>query len=166
VAWVYVIQNPDGRFYIGMTTDLEQRFEDHNSGVFKWTKYRGPWKRIWTQECATVGEARKLENKLKRQGRGSGFYRMIGLAPPSGAPAGSRFGILSPQPLQGMLYRVPQIRTRRLRQAENSRRYRERKRLGLNRPSRGEVTLIVTGGSQLGWSWTMTKEKALNAIAG
>ena len=29
--------------------------------------------------------ARKLENKLKRQGRGSGFYRLIGLTPPSGS---------------------------------------------------------------------------------
>jgi putative endonuclease len=85
MAWVYVIQNAEGRFYIGMTTDLEARLSDHNDGVSKWTKHRGPWKLIWSQECASIGEARKLENKLKRQGRGSGFYRMIGLAPPSGS---------------------------------------------------------------------------------
>jgi putative endonuclease len=85
MAWVYVIQNAEGRFYIGMTTDLEQRLVDHNSGVSKWTKYRCPWKLIWSQQCASVGEARKLENKLKRQGRGSGFYHMIGLTPPSGS---------------------------------------------------------------------------------
>ncbi len=29
--------------------------------------------------------SRKLENQLKRQGRGKGFYRMIGLRPPSGS---------------------------------------------------------------------------------
>jgi len=85
MAWVYVIQNAEGRLYIGMTTDLQQRLIDHNSGISRWTKYRGPWKLIWSQECATIGEARKLENKLKRQGRGSGFYRMIGLTPPSGS---------------------------------------------------------------------------------
>jgi DNA-binding response OmpR family regulator len=39
MAWVYVIQNAEGRFYIGMTTDLEQRLQDHNSGISKWTKY-------------------------------------------------------------------------------------------------------------------------------
>ena len=85
MAWVYVIQNAEGRLYIGMTTDLQQRLIDHNSGISRWTKYRRPWKLIWSQECATIGEARKLENKLKRQGRGSGFYRMIGLTPPSGS---------------------------------------------------------------------------------
>jgi putative endonuclease len=85
MAWVYVIQNAEGRFYIGMSTDLEQRLIDHNTGISKWTKFRGPWTLIWSQECASIGEARKLENKLKRQGRGNGFYRMIGLTPPSGS---------------------------------------------------------------------------------
>jgi putative endonuclease len=85
MAWVYVIQNSEGRFYIGMTTDLEERLLDHSNGVSKWTKYRGPWKLRWSQECESISEARKLENRLKRQGRGSGFYRMIGLPPPSGS---------------------------------------------------------------------------------
>jgi putative endonuclease len=84
MAWVYVVQNPDGRFYVGMTTDLEQRLEDHNQSVSKWTKYRGPWKLVWSQACVSIGDARKLENKLKRQGRGNGFYEMIGLQRPSG----------------------------------------------------------------------------------
>ena len=85
MAWVYVIQNTEGRFYIGMTTDLEKRLKDHNSGISKWTKHRGPWKLIWSHQCPTIGEARKLENQLKRQGRGSGFYKAIGLTPPSGS---------------------------------------------------------------------------------
>jgi putative endonuclease len=85
MAWVYVVQNAEGRFYIGMTTDLNRRLRDHNSGVSRWTKLRGPWTLIWNQECASIGDARKLENKLKRQGRGSGFYRMIGLPPPLGS---------------------------------------------------------------------------------
>jgi putative endonuclease len=85
MARVYVIQNAEGSFYIGMTTDLEQRLIDHDKGVSKWTKHRGPWSIVWSQQCPTIGEARKLENKLKRQGRGSGFYRMIDLTPPSGS---------------------------------------------------------------------------------
>jgi len=83
VVWVYVIENCDHRFYVGMTTDLQERIEDHNTGVSKWTMYRGPWRLVWSQECHTVSEARKLENKLKRQGRGEGFYRMTGLPRPS-----------------------------------------------------------------------------------
>src|SRR5689334_14077163 len=66
-----------------MTTDLKRRLQDHNSAISKWTKYRGPWKLVWSQVCSSISEARKLENKLKRQGRGSGFYRMIGLTFPS-----------------------------------------------------------------------------------
>jgi putative endonuclease len=85
MAWVYVIQNADGRFYVGMTTDLEGRLKDHNSGISRWTKHRGPWKLVWSHECATIGQARKLENQLKRQGRGNGFYNAIGLTPPSGS---------------------------------------------------------------------------------
>ena len=85
MAWVYVIQNAEGRFYIGMTTDLQLRLIDHNTGVSKSTKYHGPWKLVWSQEYPTIGEARKVENKLKRQGRGTGFYRLIGLTPPSGS---------------------------------------------------------------------------------
>jgi putative endonuclease len=68
VAWVYVIQNAQGRFYIGMTTDLEQRLIDHNTGVSSWTKHRGPWKLVWSEKCESISDARKLENKLKRQG--------------------------------------------------------------------------------------------------
>jgi putative endonuclease len=85
MAWVYVVKNPEGRFYVGMTTDLEGRVRNHNSGRSKWTKYRGPWVLCWSQECSTIGQARKLENKLKRQGRGNGFYRITGLQPPSGS---------------------------------------------------------------------------------
>ena len=51
MAWVYVIQNSEGRFYIGMTTDLDQRLSDHNDGVSRWTKYRGPWRLIWSEFC-------------------------------------------------------------------------------------------------------------------
>ena len=40
MAWVYVVQNAEGRFYVGMTTHLEERLNDHNSGVSTWTKNR------------------------------------------------------------------------------------------------------------------------------
>ena len=39
----------------------------------------------WSQECKTLGAARELENKLKRQGRGIGFYKITGLQAPSGS---------------------------------------------------------------------------------
>ena len=82
---VYVIQNPDGKFYIGMSEDVEERLTQHNSGVSKWTKHRGPWTLRWTSEAISITEARKLENFLKRQKGGDGFYNHTGLARSSGS---------------------------------------------------------------------------------
>ena len=76
---VYVIQNPIGRFYIGLGGDVTGRLQQHNSGVSKWTRHRGPWKLVWESEALTLAEARKLENYLKRQKGGSGFYEFTGL---------------------------------------------------------------------------------------
>jgi len=76
---VYVIQNGKRKFYIGMTDDVERRLSDHNTGVSKWTKGRGPWELRWTSEAMSIGEAKKLENLLKRQKGGTGFFRMTGI---------------------------------------------------------------------------------------
>ena len=82
---VYVVQNPSGKFYIGLSDDVERRTTDHNTGVSKWTKDRGPWSLIWTSAAMSLSDARKLENKLKRQGRGSGFYSITGIPRRSGS---------------------------------------------------------------------------------
>jgi putative endonuclease len=77
---VYVLRNPEGRFYIGITGDISRRVEQHNSGKSRWTKAKGPWKLVWQSEEFSLGDARKLENLLKRQKRGSGLYRLTGLS--------------------------------------------------------------------------------------
>ena len=80
---VYVIENPDRKFYVGLSEDVELRVRQHNHGLSQWTKGKGPWHLIWTSEAMSLSDARKLENKLKRQGRGSGFYSIIGLSRPT-----------------------------------------------------------------------------------
>ena len=85
---VYVIQNPAGRFYIGQSEDIEKRLNDHNQGVSKWTKFRGPWLLVWKDGPFTLTEARRLENLLKAQKGGDGFYRITGLLRPQ-KPSGS-----------------------------------------------------------------------------
>jgi predicted GIY-YIG superfamily endonuclease len=76
---VYVIQNNGGRFYIGLSDDVARRLHDHNTGVSTWTRRRGPWQLRWTSEPMSLSEARRLENWLKRQKGGNGFYQMTGL---------------------------------------------------------------------------------------
>jgi putative endonuclease len=76
---VYVIQNREGKFYIGLSDDVDRRVDQHNSGVSKWTKTKGPWQLVWQSEVLSLSDARKLENRLKRQGRGKGFYSITGV---------------------------------------------------------------------------------------
>ena len=82
--WVYVLQNPKDRFYIGLSDDIGRRINQHNVGHSKWTRGKGPWTLIWQSEEMNLSSARKLELLLKRQKGGDGFYRMIGL-PRSGS---------------------------------------------------------------------------------
>jgi putative endonuclease len=76
---VYVIQNPDGRFYIGISENISLRVQQHNEGVSKWTKSRGPWALVWTSPNYSLSDARKMENLLKRQKGGLGFFKLTGL---------------------------------------------------------------------------------------
>ena len=82
--WVYVIQNSEGRFYIGISIDPENRLTQHNNGESKWTRQHLPWHLVWTKQCPSLTEARKIENLLKRQKGGQGFYNYTGLQRGSG----------------------------------------------------------------------------------
>jgi putative endonuclease len=82
---VYVLQNLAGKFYIGLTEDIVNRLVDHNADRSRWTRGKGPWQLVWKSEELALGAARKLENRLKRQGRGSGFYSITGISPKLGS---------------------------------------------------------------------------------
>jgi len=47
---VYVLQNREGKFYVGLSDDVARRIEQHNSGFSRWTKGKGPWKLVWQSE--------------------------------------------------------------------------------------------------------------------
>jgi predicted GIY-YIG superfamily endonuclease len=81
--FVYILWSSTGlRFYIGITGDVRMRLAQHNDGESKWTKrYAGTWQVVWHRECGTLGIARQLENQLKAQKKGSGFWAMTGLNP-------------------------------------------------------------------------------------
>ena len=66
--YVYVIQNELGGFYLGCTSDLRKRLEDHNSGRNKSTKGE-TWNLVYYEAYVTFKAARKREHRLKRHGR-------------------------------------------------------------------------------------------------
>jgi len=63
--FVYMLENQKGRHYIGITTDLDRRLAEHNSGGAKSTKPFGPWKMIYSEVFETRSEACKREWHLK-----------------------------------------------------------------------------------------------------
>ncbi len=64
--FVYVLKSEvDGRYYKGMTENLEKRLKEHNSGSTKSTKAYRPWRMIYSKSFETRIEAREFEKYLK-----------------------------------------------------------------------------------------------------
>jgi putative endonuclease len=81
---VYVIQNSERKFYIGVSDDVARRLEQHKTGQSRWTKGRGPWAIVWQSDELSLSEARGLENRLKRQKGGHGLFYLTGVRHSSG----------------------------------------------------------------------------------
>jgi len=62
----YIIQNPVGKFYIGQTNNLEKRINQHNAGKSRYTKGKGPWELVHSEEFSNRNEAIKRERQLKK----------------------------------------------------------------------------------------------------
>ncbi|MEX1138722.1 MAG: GIY-YIG nuclease family protein [Bacteroidota bacterium] len=63
---VYVLKSlKDGRFYKGMTDNLERRIDDHFRGKVLSTRHRRPLVLVYTEQCKTRAQARRREKFLK-----------------------------------------------------------------------------------------------------
>ena len=66
---VYIIYSRSlKKYYVGQTSDLEDRLIRHNSGRSRYTKPGIPWELIWTRKCKSRAEAMKLERTIKKRG--------------------------------------------------------------------------------------------------
>ena len=64
--YAYILQSlKDKRFYHGMTKDLSQRVQEHNSGQVKSTKARTPFNLLYHEAFETLREAREREKFFK-----------------------------------------------------------------------------------------------------
>jgi putative endonuclease len=66
--WTYILENPQGRFYVGHTDDLDRRVAEHNSPEKVGTKYthkNGPWRLIWSESHLTRSAAMLRERSIK-----------------------------------------------------------------------------------------------------
>jgi len=69
-AYVYVLQSVrTGKLYLGWTTDLQRRLEQHQTGQSRYTRSRGPWELVAYEHCASREAAKQRERLLKRNPR-------------------------------------------------------------------------------------------------
>jgi len=67
MAYLYILQSQvNFRYYIGSTTNLERRINEHNNGQSKYTSLTKPFKLVFSQEFQSIQLAKKIELKLKR----------------------------------------------------------------------------------------------------
>ena len=76
---VYVIQSKEGYRYTGMTQDLENRLEEHNSKSKSfWTKRGSDWELIYSEKFENKTEALIREKWLK-SGVGRDFLKTLNI---------------------------------------------------------------------------------------
>lgn len=64
--YIYVLQSiKDGKWYIGFTRDLRNRFAEHQINPSGWTKGKGPFKLIYYEACLNIYDAQARETYLK-----------------------------------------------------------------------------------------------------
>jgi predicted GIY-YIG superfamily endonuclease len=64
--WVYILQCADGSYYVGHSDNLEERFQQHQSGTLGgYTKARRPVRLAYSAEFPTRDEAFAAEHQIK-----------------------------------------------------------------------------------------------------
>ena len=64
--WVYILRCADASYYIGHTDNLDQRIQQHQSGILgRYTKSRRPVVLVYSQACATRDQAFAAERQIK-----------------------------------------------------------------------------------------------------
>lgn len=81
MSYLYVIISKKKKwFYIGSTKNLRLRFNEHNSGKVKSTKFYKPFELIYYEAYNTYALTRKRELELKKNGQQKEIlFRKLGI---------------------------------------------------------------------------------------
>ena len=65
-AWTYMLRCADGSYYVGCTTNLDQRIGQHEAGLIPgYTASRLPVELVWAGEAQSIHDAISYERRLK-----------------------------------------------------------------------------------------------------
>ncbi len=66
VWYVYILECSDMTYYTGITTNIERRVSEHETGVgAKYTRGRGPLRLVYSEELVDRSSATKREIEIK-----------------------------------------------------------------------------------------------------
>ena len=69
-AWVYILDCSDKSYYVGSTTDLNQRMFDHTTGRHgSYTSSRLPVRLLWSHGFSDIRDAFAFERRIKKWNR-------------------------------------------------------------------------------------------------
>ncbi len=69
--YVYMLQSIKNKsLYIGYTSDLNRRFQEHNQNESGYTKKYSPWELVYYEGYKTEKDARSREQSLKLHAQG------------------------------------------------------------------------------------------------
>ena len=72
--YVYVLVSEEGKTYLGYTSDLKRRLQEHNEGKNRWTRGHR-WRLVYYEAYASNTDARRRERNLKRSGQARRWLR-------------------------------------------------------------------------------------------
>jgi putative endonuclease len=76
--YIYILQSQKNKeLYIGYTSDLKRRLEEHNQELNFSTKRYSPWDIIYYEACKEESDARRREKYLKTTQGGRLIKRRI-----------------------------------------------------------------------------------------
>lgn len=67
MSWfLYIVECTDASYYTGITTDIDRRIDEHNTGKgAKYTQGRGPVSVVYTENFEDRSQASKREFEIK-----------------------------------------------------------------------------------------------------
>jgi putative endonuclease len=68
-AWVYILKCADGSYYTGLTTNFEQRMQQHYESRTSYVAARKPFECVYAAEFQSIRDAIDWERRLKRWSR-------------------------------------------------------------------------------------------------
>ncbi len=64
-SWVYILRCSDDSYYTGVTSNIEQRLDQHFHGKIGYTAKRKPFEYLWSEEFANIDDAIAFEKQVK-----------------------------------------------------------------------------------------------------